>query len=117
MWQDFSHRSPQRELMDEENISFDEFHECLRELEKINTLTLAYRPTLGWIRKIMARVSEPLCILDVGSGGGDMLRRALFILGFTIGTPWLYMLAAMALGFTAPKLIGKWKKKQVPGAT
>lgn len=38
---------------------------------------------------------------------------ALFILGFTIGTPWLYMLAAMLLGIASPKLI-RMKKKSVP---
>lgn len=40
---------------------------------------------------------------------------ALFVLGFTIGTPWLYMLAAMALGLSSPKLIRKWKKIPILG--
>ncbi len=41
-----SQRSRESELMDEGGISFPEFHECLRSLEIINILTLAYPPTL-----------------------------------------------------------------------
>ena len=70
---DFCHRSTECELMDSKNISFDEFHHCLRTLERINIFTLAYRPTLGWIRRVQS--NKPLVVLDAGSGGGDMLRR------------------------------------------
>ncbi|MDY6983476.1 MAG: methyltransferase domain-containing protein [Pseudomonadota bacterium] len=73
---DFRQRSGQAELMDEANLSFAEFDHCLRELETINVLTLAYRPTLQWLEGWLAR-REPLRILDAGSGGGDMLRRVL----------------------------------------
>jgi SAM-dependent methyltransferase len=68
-------RSYEPELMDEGGISFAEFHECLRSLEIINILTLAYRPTLRRLREVMTLRDEPLHILDAGSGGGDMLRR------------------------------------------
>lgn len=62
--------------MDEDGISYAEFHHCLGELEVINGLTLAYRPTLSWLRGVMrAGGDAPLCVLDAGSGGGDMLRR------------------------------------------
>jgi SAM-dependent methyltransferase len=71
---DFSQRSDEMELMDEENISFAEFHDCLVDLERINQLTLAYRPTLQWLRPWLDG-NESLCILDVASGGGDMLRK------------------------------------------
>lgn len=70
----FSQRSRETELMDEEAITFGEFHNCLQELEIINHLTLAYRPTLRWLRPKL-KDKEPLTILDAGSGGGDMLRR------------------------------------------
>ncbi|WP_447556360.1 methyltransferase domain-containing protein [Vreelandella sp. EE22] len=60
--------------MDEEDISFDEFHDCLVELERINHLTLAYRPTLKWLRPLIEKHAD-LCLLDVASGGGDMLRK------------------------------------------
>jgi 2-polyprenyl-3-methyl-5-hydroxy-6-metoxy-1,4-benzoquinol methylase len=71
---DFSQRSNETELMDEENISFAEFHDCLVGLERINHLTLAYRPTLRWLRPWFKR-NEPVVLLDAASGGGDMLRQ------------------------------------------
>lgn len=71
---DFKQRSNQTELMDDETISFDEFHDCLIDLERINHLTLAYRPTLNWLKPWLI-TEESLHILDVASGGGDMLRQ------------------------------------------
>jgi len=60
--------------MDAGAASYEEFGHCLRELEHINVLTLAYRPTLHWLRPFLKRGTE-LSILDVACGGGDMLRR------------------------------------------
>jgi len=75
--QDFSHRSTETELMDTEATSFGEFFDCLRVLETINTLTLAYRPTLKWLEPLLADApsEQATSILDVGCGGGDMLRQ------------------------------------------
>lgn len=70
----FNQRSTENELMDQEGISFAEFHDCLQGLERINHLTLAYRPTLRWLRPWL-KSGEPICILDAGCGGGDMLRQ------------------------------------------
>jgi SAM-dependent methyltransferase len=71
---DLKQRSTEPELMDQEGISFSEFHRCLQSLETINALTLAYRPTLNWLRPWL-RSQERVSILDAGCGGGDMLRR------------------------------------------
>jgi 2-polyprenyl-3-methyl-5-hydroxy-6-metoxy-1,4-benzoquinol methylase len=74
---DFSLRSTQSELMDTEPVGFAEFHQCLRQLTIVNVLTLAYRPTLRWLGR-MLRSAKPrgaVSIIDVGSGGGDMLRQ------------------------------------------
>jgi hypothetical protein len=71
---DFSRRSNERELMDRADIGFAEFHHCLQSLATINALTLAYRPTLTWLQPWLES-GERLHIVDVGSGGGDMLRR------------------------------------------
>ncbi len=70
---DFSRRSTEHELMDSKNITFDEFHDCLKTLAIINIFTLAYRPTIRWIKRI--KTNKPLVVLDAGSGGGDMLRK------------------------------------------
>lgn len=73
---DFSQRSFQPELMDTEHVDLAQFRQCLGELETINRWTFAYRPTLRWLESI-ARAHPVSVILDVGSGGGDMLRRIL----------------------------------------
>jgi 2-polyprenyl-3-methyl-5-hydroxy-6-metoxy-1,4-benzoquinol methylase len=74
---DFSRRSMQSEMMDTEDVGYALFHQCLRQLEIVNILSLAYRPTLRWLRQMLrdARPGEAVSILDVGSGGGDMLRH------------------------------------------
>jgi SAM-dependent methyltransferase len=74
---DLRARSAQSELMDTEPVAFADFHECLQELEVINICTLAYRPTLRWLKEMLKRTKpgETVSVLDVGSGGGDMLRR------------------------------------------
>jgi SAM-dependent methyltransferase len=57
--------------------SYQEFHACLSDLAQVNRLTLASRPTLHWLDQLIAAhpQSRPLRIVDVGFGGGDMLRR------------------------------------------
>jgi SAM-dependent methyltransferase len=67
----FAARAALTELMDEPS-SYEEFRDCLRDLEAVNRTVLAYRPTLRWLRQFSA---PELDILDVGFGGGDMLRR------------------------------------------
>lgn len=63
------------ELMDQP-CSYEEFRDCLRDLAEVNRVTRAYAPTLAFLSRIAERreASQPLRILDVGSGGGDMLR-------------------------------------------
>jgi SAM-dependent methyltransferase len=73
---DFSRRSTEPELMDADDISYADFEACLRDLARVNVLTLAYRPTLAWFARLAGRAdpARPLRVLDVGSGYGDMLR-------------------------------------------
>ena len=70
---DFTRRADLTEWMDEP-CSYGDFSACLRSLEQCNRLVLTYRPTLRWLRPFL-RAGRPLHIVDVGSGGGDMLRR------------------------------------------
>lgn len=75
---DLARRSSASELMDTEAVPFEEFRQCLRHLETVNRWTFAYRPTFAWLNRIADRLEDrqqPLTILDVGSGHGDMLRR------------------------------------------
>ena len=51
---------------------------CLRDLAWANRLTGSYRPTLQFLDRVLKRRTaspEPLRLLDVGAGYGDMLRR------------------------------------------
>ena len=74
---DFSDRvSPSElpELMDGD-CSYEDFRDCLRSLEKINRWLLGYRPTLAWLKRLPLGLCDPIHIVDVGSGGGDLLRQ------------------------------------------
>ncbi len=74
---DFSRRVSPRdlpELMDGE-CSYEEFRECLRSLEQVNRWLLGYRPTLAWLERLPRALPAPVHLVDVGSGGGDLLRQ------------------------------------------
>lgn len=65
------------EEMDAADLPDADYARVLADLSRINRLTLAARPTLAFIRSILARRAEsapPLRVLDVGFGHGDMLR-------------------------------------------
>ncbi len=70
---DFSKRAHLTEWMDEP-CAYEEFRACLRSLARSNRLTFNARPTMQWMEQFKG-VRRPLHIVDVGSGGGDMLRR------------------------------------------
>lgn len=71
---DFTRRNHLSELMDEP-CSYAEFRDCLRDLVRVNRTFFSYRPTLRWLEKFAGSTAESLHIVDVGSGGGDMLRQ------------------------------------------
>ncbi|MGA2249070.1 methyltransferase domain-containing protein [Terracidiphilus sp.] len=73
---DFRPRAQLSEWMDEP-CSYSDLRECLHDLAQVNRITLAYRPTLQWLQQVVrqSRAMRPLHIVDVGCGGGDMLRR------------------------------------------
>src|SRR3984885_2258634 len=62
------------ELMDGD-CSYEDFRDCLRSLEKANRWLLGYRPTLTWLEQLPRGLREPMHIVDLGSGGGDLLRQ------------------------------------------
>jgi ubiquinone/menaquinone biosynthesis C-methylase UbiE len=74
---DFSRRVSPRELPElmDGDCSYGDFRDCLQSLEKVNRWLLGYRPTLTWLERLPRGLSEPMHIVDVGSGGGDYLRQ------------------------------------------
>lgn len=62
-----------QEQMDAADLPPAIYAAVLRDLERVNRLTLAARPTLRFLSKI-ARRGEQLRVLDVGFGAGDTLR-------------------------------------------
>jgi SAM-dependent methyltransferase len=66
-------REQGEELMDADDLPADVYAAVVGDLAKVNLVTLAARPTLAFLRRIAT--NEPLRILDVGFGDGDMLRR------------------------------------------
>ncbi len=76
---DFSKRDTTPELMDTEVVSYEELRGVLRELTQANELSLAYRPTLAFFKRLarQGRLStdRPIVVIDAASGYGDMSRK------------------------------------------
>lgn len=70
-------RSRETEWMDTVPVSPSDFASCLGDLARVNVVTRAASPTLLFLRRASRAWprERPLRVLDVGSGGGDMLRR------------------------------------------
>lgn len=63
------------ELMDQPCSPAD-MRACLRDLARVNTWFLGYRPTLKWLDSLhLEHLRRPIRILDVGCGYGDTLRK------------------------------------------
>jgi 2-polyprenyl-3-methyl-5-hydroxy-6-metoxy-1,4-benzoquinol methylase len=67
-------RSTAEERMDTDCVDFDDYSRCLRDLSRVNTVTLTHRPVLAWLARETAGL-ESFSLLDVACGHGDMLRR------------------------------------------
>ena len=65
------------EEMDAAELAPARYARVLADLSRINALTLAARPTLGFLDRVAAHGvgARPWRILDVGFGSGDMLAR------------------------------------------
>ena len=70
---DFSRRAYLSELMDGP-CSYEELRDCLHDLAQVNRFTFGLQPALEWLEQF-GQAGDPLHIVDVGCGGGDMLRR------------------------------------------
>ncbi len=62
------------EAMDAPDLDPAIYAAVLRDLARVNRVTMAARPTLAFLNRIAAK-GDRLRLLDVGYGDGDMLRR------------------------------------------
>jgi len=70
---DFSARSTAPELMDADDLAPDVYAALIADLARVNTVTLARRPTLAWLARA-TRGQTGFSLVDIGFGHGDMLR-------------------------------------------
>ena len=67
-----AHRSTQQERMDTDCVDFEDYSRCLRDLSRVNIVTLTHRPMLAWLAR---RATAGFSLLDVACGHGDALRK------------------------------------------
>lgn len=64
--------------MDADDIAYDTFRDCLRDLAKVNVVTFTHQATLAFLERLRREGrldgGRPIRIVDVGSGYGDLLR-------------------------------------------
>ena len=70
----FTHRSDQKELLDELNIPQRLLHKNLRELDILNRVSGGHTITLKGIKQLITDREKVYHIVDLGCGSGDSLR-------------------------------------------
>lgn len=68
-----SKRSYKKELLDQEDIPFEDIKQNLKELNTINTLLGGHNITLTGIKKLLPQTEKEIHIVEIGCGGGDNL--------------------------------------------
>ncbi len=73
---DFSQRSPQKELLDSDNIPFADIQRNMKELAFINTYLGGHAITIDGVKRLVDKNQgeSPLVICEIGCGGGDNIR-------------------------------------------
>lgn len=67
-----SQRSTQSERMDTDCVDFADYSRCLRDLSRVNVVTLTHRPMLSWLAR---HADGAFSVLDIACGHGDALRK------------------------------------------
>lgn len=71
-----SERSYRKELLDNDNIPFDDIRQNMKELNHINTWLGGHAITLAGLNRILKKSpkTDQLHICEIGCGGGDNLQ-------------------------------------------
>jgi SAM-dependent methyltransferase len=67
-----SQRSTQPERMDTDCVDFADYSRCLRDLSRVNVVTMTHRPMLSWLAR---HATGDFSVLDIACGHGDALRK------------------------------------------
>lgn len=74
----FKNRSFKKEMLDSMDIPFNAIKQNMKELDTINTLLGGHTITLKGVKKILKNskidIDFPICICEIGCGGGDNLQ-------------------------------------------
>lgn len=70
---DYSHRSYKKELLDRDDIPFDDIRQNMKELEFINTHLGGHSITISGFRKLLGK-RKNISVCEIGCGGGDNLK-------------------------------------------
>ncbi len=70
---DFSKRSYQKELLDHDDIPFEDIRRNMDELNTINTWLGGHNITIAGLKKLVGNTKK-ISICEIGCGGGDNLR-------------------------------------------
>ena len=70
----FKHRSEKKELLDNEHIPSDDLVINLKELDFINHWLGGYHISFAALKKVLSK-NQTYTLVDIGSGGGDTLKR------------------------------------------
>lgn len=75
---DFTKRSYKKELLDRDDIPFEDIKQNMKELDSINTRLGGHKITIAGIKLLLKSISKnagnPISICEIGCGGGDNLR-------------------------------------------
>ena len=73
---DLSRRSTESEWLDDAGVGSAELQLVLRDLARFNGAMLGHWPVVAWLRRATrdAPRDQPLTVVDVGCGYGDLLR-------------------------------------------
>ena len=67
-------RSKKTEILDEDELPFEDVKICMKELNSINTLLGGHKITLQGINHFYHQTDTQFTVCEIGSGGGDNLK-------------------------------------------
>lgn len=70
---DYSRRSYKKELLDKDDIPFDDIRQNMKELDFINTLLGGHSITISGFKKLLGK-RKAVSVCEIGCGGGDNLN-------------------------------------------